>query len=310
MSSAVITALLLLMIVLIIASILVSALLERRRYARRLALQDQKPGGSPDRRITLVLQLQDGTLLGVEKRLPAPAFTLPSSWYTRHRMLVTICLLVMLLLTLFVQSGIVDGALHELNDGIALLTFAQHTTGLALNTAAHQNQAPGEPLTASQRLVRVDSSDRKQYYTDYQWNVWSYSSCSGISMEEVMNAYGRHLIAADVLQVELNLGVWSVYGGLLREDGVALTAAYFGFNASLSHARSLQDIINLSNKGYPVIVSVRDSYYFPGGHLFVIRGGDSAYVYIADSSPADFQRMTHAMFLGMWQGFSAVLTPR
>jgi ABC-type bacteriocin/lantibiotic exporter with double-glycine peptidase domain len=129
-------------------------------------------------------------------------------------------------------------------------------------------------------------------------------------MEEVMDSYGRHLIAADILQEELNLGVWSVYGGLLREDGIALTAAYFGFNASLSHARTLDDVISLSNKGFPVIVSVRDSFYYPGGHLFVIRGGDSSYVYIADSSPANFQRMTHAMFSGMWQGFSAVLTPR
>lgn len=308
MLSAVITALLLCMILLIVGSFIIGVLLERRRHARMLALQAQESGQSPDRRVTLVLQLQDGTLLGVEKPAPPPAFTLPSSWYTRHRMLVTTGLLIMMLLTLFVQSGIVDGALHQISQGITLLNFAQQITGIDLNTASHQ--APGIPLTASQRLVRVDSADRRQYYNDYQWNVWSYSSCSGISMEEVMNAYGRHLIAADVLQEELNLGVWSVYEGLLRDDGIALTAAYFGFNASLSNARTLNDVINLGNKGLPVIVSVRDSYYFPGGHLFVIRGGDSSYVYIADSSPANFQRMTHAMFSGMWRGFSAVLTPR
>lgn len=308
MLSAVITALLLCMMLLIVGSIIISVLLERRRHARMLALQAQESRQSSDRRVTLVLQLQDGTLLGVEKPAPLPAFTLPSSWYTRHRMLVTTGLLMMMLLTLFVQSGIVDGALQQISQGITLLSFAQHTTGIDLNTASHQ--APGIPLTASQRLVRVDSADRRQYYSDYQWNVWSYSSCSGISMEEVMDAYGHHLIAADVLQEELNLGVWSVYGGLLREDGIAPVAAYFGFNASLSHARMLNDVINLGNKGLPVIVSVRDSFYYPGGHLFVIRGGDSSYVYIADSSPANFQRMTHAMFSGMWQGFSAVLTPR
>lgn len=308
MLSAVITALLLCMMLLIVGSFIIGVLLERRRHACMLALEVQESGQSPDRRVTLVLQLQDGTLLGVEKPVPPPAFTLPSSWYTRHRMLVTTGLLIMMLLTLFVQSGIVDGALHQISQGITLLNFAQQITGIDLNTASHQ--APGIPLTASQRLVRVDSADRKQYYNDYQWNVWSYSSCSGISMEEVMNAYGRHLIAADVLQEELNLGVWSVYEGLLRDDGIALTAAYFGFNASLSNARTLNDVINLGNKGLPVIVSVRDSYYFPGGHLFVIRGGDSSYVYIADSSPANFQRMTHAMFSGMWRGFSAVLTPR
>jgi hypothetical protein len=304
MLSAVITALLLCTILLISASIVISVLLERRRHARTLALQVRE---SPDRRVTLVLKLQDGTLLGVEKPGLPPAFTLPSSWYTRHRMLVSAGLLVMMLLTLFVQSGIVDGALHQISQGITLLSFAQHTSATGLNTASQQ--APGTPLTASQRLVRIDSADRSQYFNDYQWRVWSYTSCSGISMEMVMNAYGRHFIAADLLQVELNLGVWSVYSGLLQENGIALTAAHFGFNASLSHARTLNDVINISNKGYPVIVSVRDSFYYPGGHLFVIRGGDSSYVYIADSSPANFQRMTHAMFLGMWQGFSAVLTP-
>jgi hypothetical protein len=305
MLSAVITALLLCTILLISASIVISVLLERRRHARTLALQVRE---SPDRRVTLVLKLQDGTLLGVEKPALPPAFTLPSSWYTRHRMLVSAGLLVMMLLTLFVQSGIVDGALHQISQGITLLSFAQHTSATGLNTASQQ--APGTPLTASQRLVRIDSADRSQYFNDYQWRVWSYTSCSGISMEMVMNAYGRHFIAADLLQEELNLGVWSVYSGLLQENGIALTAAHFGFNASLSHARTLNDVINISNKGYPVIVSVRDSFYYPGGHLFVIRGGDSSYVYIADSSPANFQRMTHTMFMGMWQGFSAVLTPQ
>jgi hypothetical protein len=307
MLSAVITALLLCTILLISASIVISVLLERRRHARTLALQVRESSQSPDRRVTLVLKLQDGTLLGVEKPALPPAFTLPSSWYTRHRMLVSAGLLVMMLLTLFVQSGIVDGALHQISQGITLLSFAQHNSTTGLNTASQQ--APGTPLTASQRLVRIDSADRSQYFNDYQWRVWSYTSCSGISMEMVMNAYGRHFIAADLLQEELNLGVWSVYSGLLQENGIALTAAHFGFNASLSHARTLNDVINISNKGYPVIVSVRDSFYYPGGHLFVIRGGDSSYVYIADSSPANFQRMTHAMFLGMWQGFSAVLTP-
>ena len=92
---------------------------------------------------------------------------------------------------------------------------------------------------------------------------------------------------------------------MLREEGIALTAAHYGFDASLSHARGLQDILALSNSGKPVIVGVR---YYPGGHIFVVRGGDNQNVYIADSSRANFQHMSYSMFLGMWQGFSAVLT--
>jgi hypothetical protein len=171
---------------------------------------------------------------------------------------------------------------------------------------------PARPLpqTASMLVVRIDSAAMNQYYSDAQRQSWMYSSCSGIAMEMVMNSYGRHLIAADVLQVESDLGVWNVQLGLLREDGIALTATHFGFDTSSGHDRTLQEVIDTANKGAPVIVSVRDSYYYPNGHIFVIRGGDDQYVYIADSSLANFQRMTHPMFVGMWQGFSAVLTPR
>lgn len=73
---------------------------------------------------------------------------------------------------------------------------------------------------------------------------------------------------------------------------------------------TLQNIIDLTNKGQPVIVGIRDSYYFPNGHILVVRGGDEQDVYLADSSPHDFQKMPRTMFAGMWQGFSALLTPR
>ncbi len=230
--------------------------------------------------------------------------TLPASWYTRWRVLVSLAFLTMALLALCMQGGLAGETLHSL------------TSGLGLNILAYsqasdvQTVSQPMPMTASTRLLRLDSAARSQYYTDYQWQVWSYSSCSGMAMAEVMNAYGRHLIGADVLQEELKLGVWNIQLGLLREDGIAMTANYYGFQASLSHTRTLQDLIDLSNQGEPIIVGIRDSRYFPGGHLLVVRGGDSQYIYLADSSPANFQRMALSMFQGMWQGFSAVLTPQ
>lgn len=302
MFAAVITALLLGVMALIIAGLIANAWLERKRYARAVVRQTQaitSPLNAPE---TLILPVQ----VEVDKPEVVPAFTLPSSWYTHRRTLVSLGFLLMLLLALFVQGALVDGTLpwQSLGKGITFLNYNQPAD---VHTVAHPMD-----YTASQLLVRVDSADRSQYYNDYQWHVWSYSSCSGIAMEMVMNAYGRHLIAADVLTEELKLGVWSVQMGLLSDEGIVLTAAYFGFNASLSHSRTLNDLIALSNKGFPLIVSVRDYYYFPGGHIFVVRGGDSQYVYIADSSPANFQRMTRTVFLGMWQGesFSALLTPR
>ena len=286
MLSAVFTTLLLMVMLLIVASFLVGAWLEQRRQKRVHTLQVSllAPNAAP-----------------LHSRL---AVTLPSSWYSRRRTFVSLGLLLMVLLTFLIQDGLAGETLHSLSKGINLgfLSYSQ-STGLQL-------AARSAPLNASMRLVRVDSGSSLQYYNSYQLHVWAYSSCSGIAMEEVMNAYGRHLIAADVLQEELKLGVWNVQLGLLGDDGIAMTASYFGFDTSASHTRPLQDIIDIANKGAPVIVSMRDRYYFPGGHLFVVRGGDSQYVSVADSSPANFQRMSRAMFLSMWQGFSAILSPR
>ncbi len=119
-----------------------------------------------------------------------------------------------------------------------------------------------------------------------------------------MNAYGRHLIAADVLQVELNMGVWDIYNGLTAgEPGIASVANYFGFKADPQPPRTVDALISVTNKGFPVIVGIP-------GHILVVRGGDSNYVYLVDSAPANQTRMTHAEFLSLWNNFSVLLTPQ
>jgi hypothetical protein len=311
MLSAIVTVLLLIVMLLIITSLVISAWHEYQRHRRIVQLRAQASTQPLNQRITTRLYLQNGIIVGVEKPKPTPVFTLPSSWYTHRRTLISLGFLMMIVLTLFVQNALADGTLQHLSNGLELsfLSYSQPQAN-SLQPASHLAPTTPPTPTASQRVLRIDSGAANQYATAYEHDVWEYSSCSGIAMEMVMNAYGRHLIASDVLQVELNLGVWDVHLGLLREEGIAMTAAYFGFNASLSHSRTLQDIIAISNKGTPVIVSVRDSYYFPGGHIMVVRGGDNQYVYLADSSPANFQRMSYSMFLAMWSGFSAILTPR
>ncbi len=303
MLSALVTAALVCIMLLLVARLVFKALREHRRMRTQIT-RTHLPAHPLDQHVTVVLYMQDGIVVDIEKPVPPPVLTLPSSWYSRHRTLVSLGLILMLLLAFLIQGGFAGEALLNLTKSLDLLGFSQ---GTRVQTAAQLG-----PLTASQRLIRLDSGARDQYLTVNQWRVWAYSSCSGFAMAEVMNAYGRHLIASDVLQVELNLGVWSVPSGLLRDEGISMTANYFGFNASLSYSRTLQNLITTGNKGTPVIVSVRDNHYFPGGHIFVVRGGDGQYVYIADSSPANFTRMTYAMFLGMWQArsFSAVLTPR
>ncbi len=304
MWTAVIIASLSAVVLCIIASFLVSAWLMHRRYKRTVVNRTTLPAHPLDRHVTAILHIHNGAIVSVEEPKPVPAFSLPSSWYTRRRMFVSVGLFAMLAIALVVQGGLAgSGAMRQITSelGLTFLSPAQVSDVQPITSALAG--------TASQRLVRVDSAARDQYQTAYEWDTWSYSSCSGIAMEMVMDANGRHYIASEILQEELNLGVWSVSDGLLREDGIALTATHFGFHTVAGHTRSLQDVINAANSGTPVIVSVRDSTYFPNGHLFVIRGGDAQYVSIADSSPENFQRMTRSMFMDMWQTFSAVLTP-
>ena len=296
MSSAVITALLVSVMLLIIASFVVGALQAHRCHKRSLTIAPQRPTDQLDVHMSMMVRMQEGVVVGIEQPQSLSTFTLPSSWYSRRRTLVSIGFLIMVFLTLFVQSGLADGALKDLNQSFSLLS----------NFQTQDIHASSHPLSlmASTGIVRVDSSARNQYYTDYQWQVWSYASCSGIAMEEVMNAYGRRLIAADVLQVELNMGVWDIYNGLTAgEPGIARVANYFGFKADPQPPRTLDALISVTNKGFPVIVGIP-------GHILVVRGGDSNYVYLVDSAPDNRTSMTHADFLSLWANFSVLLTPQ
>jgi hypothetical protein len=306
MLTAVITALLFVVMFLVVASLVIGALRERQRHLqsqeerKRSSSQFKAPVQfkSPRQQVTAVLQFQNGSVVGLEKPHSPFHLALPTSWYRRKRSIVSFGLLLMVVITLFAQSGLADGALQGLKRGIALLDFTQHTSVLDLSTSSL-------PLdgTASSRIIRIDSALRGQYYTDYQYQVWSWSSCSGISMEEVMDAYGRHLIAADVLQEELNLGVWDTYNGLTGgEAGIAKAASYFGFRAVSNPPRTVADLIAVANKGFPVIVGVP-------GHILVVRGGDSNNVFLVDSAPADRTIMSRAQFAGWWDNFSVELLP-
>ncbi len=263
-------------------------------------------------------------LLPLFPHLPS---ALPLSWYRQRRMLVSLSMILVALLALFLQSGLLnaDTILH-LSSSLDQVVMRSGAISSTLELAAHTDPQPaqmaalaihtdpqssvGTQSPGMAGLLRVDSAARDQYASVYEWQTWSYSSCSGIALETVMNSYGRHLIASDVLQVEQDLGVWNVQLGLLRDDGIAQTAAYFGFTTSSSHSLTVAQVIAIANQGSPVIVSVRDYLHFPGGHVFVVRGGDAQSVFVVDSSLFNLQSLPRAQFSAMWEGFSAVLTPR
>ena len=130
MLSAIITALLLCVMLLVIASLIINSLRERRRHMRSLAIQGQLPTHPLDHHVKMVLYMQETVVVGVEKPAPLPTFTHSSSWYIRHRTLVSISFLVMIFLTLFIQSGLADGAFDNRADVIdGTRHVAQHDRG-------------------------------------------------------------------------------------------------------------------------------------------------------------------------------------
>lgn len=300
MLSTLITILLLCVLLSILVSLVIGALQVRKRR-KQLSIQ-QTAGlrliatGIPLYPLLPVIPEQYQQELQESLKLQEPHHT---AWYRRHRTFVSAALLAMLMLTLFIQTGLADGAFKSISQSLSSYNLSQHVAGFDIST-----ELPPMPFSAAQRVTREDSAARDQYYTDYQWQVWSYSSCSGFALEMTINAYGHHYIAADFLQKEADLGVWDVAQGLMGgEPAMAETAAYFGFKALPNPPRTLQALIYTVNKGYPVIVG-------NPGHIMVARGADSNYIYVADSSPANRVAMTYAQFMAWWDGFSVVLVPR
>jgi len=287
---------------LISLSFITGAIRERKRHEQIASIQRPAPStqflGNPFQ----VLQPQTARLMPVEKPVHQTMFSLSHSWYSRRRTLVSLGLLLMVALTLFVQSGLADGVLQKLTLSINLLSDTFQASDLS--TAAHIQQ-----LNASQQLVRISQLDPVQYSSSEEYNTWAYSACSTASMTEVFNAYGHHYRITDILNVEAQIGEITPAQGLLRPEGIEHTAAQFGFKTTWSNAWSLDQVIKSANRGNPVIVSFPPDRY-DGGHLLVVTGGNDTTVYLADSSAWNRRSLSIAQFLQWWEGFAALVTPQ
>jgi hypothetical protein len=299
MLSTVVMVLSLGVMLLLIASLTIGAVRERRHYLR---ISTTMPPDAHGQSTMSLANMHNGVTKEIEKYTQQSGRPLHSSWYRSHRALVSLGLLLMIVLTLFVQSGLADGALQDLSSGLS--AFVQsHSSSLDLQMTSH---AQG---TASQLLVRISQLDPNQYGSTDEFNTWAYSACSTASMTEVFDAYGYHYRITDVLKVESQIGEITPQDGLIEEAGIQRTAAQFGFKTSWGHMLSLDQVIATANQGKPVIVSFPPDRY-AGGHLLVVIGGDSNNVYLADSSLYNRHSLARWQFLNWWEGFAAVVTPR
>ena len=291
---------------LIVVSFVIGAWCERRRHGHVAATQAQFPVYPPHPlHNSPALAPYKYNSLESNKQLSAQSsFHLSSSWYTRWRTLVSLGFLFMVVLALFVQTGVADNTLHQLGESLNL--FGNDASGIEVHTAV---QTIPVNANASQRLVRISQLDPAQYSSTDEYNLWAYSACSAASMTEVFNAYGDHLRVTDVLKIESQIGEITPSQGLLRPQGIANTAEQFGFKTNWSNSWSLDAVINTANQGHPVIVSFPPDRY-PQGHILVVIGGNSSSVYLADTSLWNRRVLSRGQFLQWWEGFAVVVTPK
>lgn len=199
--------------------------------------------------------------------------------------------------------------LRSLLPGTSLIgAFDWPYTSTSTQTSSHHNSPAAPYIGASRALIRLSQLDPAQYNSTAEYNNWAYSACSAAALTEVINSYGHHYRVTDILKVESQIGEITPQDGLLEDVGIQRTAARFNFSTAWGHNLSLNNIIGIANHGRPVIVSFPPDRY-AGGHLLVVIGGNSNYVYLADSSLYNRHSLTRAQFMNWWEGFSAILAP-
>lgn len=186
---------------------------------------------------------------------------------------------------------------------------AAATPPAASASASNANANPLASLSgASKALVRINQLDPAQYNSQQDYSTWAYSTCSTAAMTAVINSYGHNYRLADILKVEAGIHEITPDLGLLEPTGIDRTVAQFGFKTYWLSNTSLDNVIKAANQGHPVIVGFPPALW-SGGHLLVVRGGNSQYVYLANSSRLNMQTMARATFMKYWAGFAVVAMP-
>src|SRR5437879_5995676 len=251
----------------------------------------------------VLVQTRQGMMVSTREPVSRSPLVLPPSWYSRLRIYVSLGLLLMVMATFFIQRSLADGTLQSLSKELTVFSASQFNTN-DIQTASHVTT-----LNVSRQLVRISQLDPAQYSSSAEWNTWAYSACSTASMTEVFDAYGRNFRITDVLKVESQIGAITPQMGLVDPSGIQATASQFGFKTVWSNSWTLDQILNFANMVNRLIIRFPPDRY-AGGHLLVVIGGDSNYVYLADSSSWNHRMLTHDQFLQWWAGYAAVVTPK
>src|SRR5260370_1159322 len=155
MLSAVVAVISLGIVLLIVARFISGALgmYHRQHPKSAQATWAQIPPHPLDRHVTVVLYMQDGIVIDIEKPKSPPVLTVPPSWYKRYRIALSLGFLLMLVTTLCVQTNLAGGTLQSLRLGI-LNTLQSDNLQTANHSSLYDNYNANkmvEPLFLSAR---------------------------------------------------------------------------------------------------------------------------------------------------------------
>jgi hypothetical protein len=222
--------------------------------------------------------------------------------------------LTLILLVIFCFSLLLFRTFLPGSGMLVATSWPDAATSATLPTAnASANNVKVSPFAslsgASKALIRLNQLDPSQYNSQQDYNTWAYSTCSTASMTVVINSYGHNYRIADILKVEAGIHEITPDLGLIEPVGIDRTVAQFGFKTYWISNTSLDNVIKVANQGHPVIVGFPPALW-SGGHLLVVRGGNSQSVYLADSSRLNMQVMARTTFMKYWAGFAVVVMPK
>ncbi len=131
------------------------------------------------------------------------------------------------------------------------------------------NAAIGQSLS----FPAISQRDKGQYLSETEWREWSPSACSAAALTAVLNGYGKGVKISDVLNFMRDQNAISSSRGLYSYGVFSSIATKYGLRAEYSESKDLEThyskIITALNQGYPVVVNIQDSNYFPNGHFIV-----------------------------------------
>ena len=196
----------------------------------------------------------------------------------RDKLIIVGGIALVFLVVMFVVVGHKDRA----TDSFALLSSGGEGSTIAVQVvggeSVQQAASAGSLAGTSVRshFPAISQRDKSQYASEQEWQTWAASACSAAALSSVLNGYGKQVRITDVLSFMQQQDAIKAGAGLYRYDVIGTLAARYNLRAVYSEDKNLDahfdQVLGYLKQGYPVILNVLDSTFFPNGHFIVATG--------------------------------------